>query len=170
MASQQGVKQFFDKIGKNELFSVFWDNGFESMDVICSVTDEDLKELGIDKMGVRKTLLLQFEEYKKKPDTKNEQPKCDPALVEGKIGNFCAYKYCLEIQQAATKLRYLMQRSTTLVHCIREEHDKLPNFVTSMKLLDGMEQYFASLGSRFDNLLSNHLWIGKAYVLQPWDY
>merc|ERR1712181_91708 len=58
------VRQFLNEVDAGfveEYYALFMDQGFDSMEVIRTLSDEDLKEIGISKMGHRRKILMGFQ-------------------------------------------------------------------------------------------------------------
>ena len=53
----QAVNGWLNEIGLSEYYGLFINSGCDDMETILSLTDDDLKELGIHKLGHRKKIM-----------------------------------------------------------------------------------------------------------------
>ena len=57
---------FGEKIGKEYVKIIIHDEGFDDIDVFCDLSDNDLKEIGINKKGHRMKFVKEIREYRDK--------------------------------------------------------------------------------------------------------
>ncbi|KAL9979678.1 hypothetical protein ACROYT_G017378 [Oculina patagonica] len=69
------LRDVFEKAGLGKYFSIFQEQEVD-LPTFMTLTDEDLKELGISTFGARKKMLLTIQDLKKKPnlETKHQSP------------------------------------------------------------------------------------------------
>ncbi|EDO26233.1 predicted protein, partial [Nematostella vectensis] len=58
------VTKWLHDCGLSEFQSLFVDEGYDDLDVVATITDQELEEIGILKRGHRKKILLKIEELK----------------------------------------------------------------------------------------------------------
>lgn len=58
MLEQESIIRWLTEMDFQEYIKLFFDNGFDSIEVIKAITEEDLTKMGISKPGHRKKILL----------------------------------------------------------------------------------------------------------------
>ena len=75
---QQKFKQWIcDELDLSEYYNLFLKNGFDDIDVVKLLDDNDLKQLGIDKKGSRMKLMLYAKREKEKSSQNDQQYQTD---------------------------------------------------------------------------------------------
>ncbi|XP_068721063.1 protein bicaudal C homolog 1-B-like [Montipora capricornis] len=71
------LRQLFEKVGLAKYFSIFQEQEVD-LPTFLTLTDKDLKELGISTFGIRKKILLMIQDLKKNPNVEATQsgPVC----------------------------------------------------------------------------------------------
>ena len=70
--NEQQVQRWFPSLGNtyyNDYYRMFIDNGFDEMNLIVTMNDNELQQIGINKIGHRKKILLEIEKLSNKEPT-----------------------------------------------------------------------------------------------------
>jgi len=77
---QFSVENWFQENNLNSFKQIFLDNGYDELEVVAAITDDELREIGVNLPGHRKKILLKTLTLRKKmkfsdDSVSDQQPK-----------------------------------------------------------------------------------------------
>ena len=81
---EEEVKRWLNNLKLEQYTQIFFDEGYEDMDTIINgITENDLLEMGINKRGHRKKIIISIQRLKHKENDNNDDQIAKMEKVEG---------------------------------------------------------------------------------------